>query len=177
MQRRFHIHTRMLKAQLLAAAFWLCAVSTTAYAESPRWGYQPTYSGGAASPITVRISNATVANVGSSGGLPVGGATGGSSSYSPGSSNASVSYSFRTTSVYIPSTGKSYTPIADRTEESAGKTPRKSNPWDDTPGEDDNPIGQTPDPTPVGDAMWLMLLFALLYGAYRYTQKKRLALR
>ncbi len=79
-------------------------------------------------------------------------------------------YRFRTTSAYISTSGASepYRPMF-----SPGG-PRRS--VFDDPGEDDNPTGEVPDPVPVGDTPWLlMLLLAAGYIAFhRRLRVKRL---
>lgn len=67
-------------------------------------------------------------------------------------------YSFRSTSVYIPAARGVGQPVVI-----ADNTPRRSI-WDDEPGEDDDPQGVVPDPAPLGDAPWLLLL--LLVAGY-----------
>lgn len=44
--------------------------------------------------------------------------------------------------------------------------------WPATPGEEDDPSGVVPDPTPIGDApWWMMFLLAAAYSAFRYRKK------
>ena len=70
---------------------------------------------------------------------------------------SSPTYSFRSTSVYIPAARGVGQPVI-----LADNTPRRSA-WDD-PGEEDDPTGVVPDPAPLGDAPWLLLL--LLVAGY-----------
>jgi len=160
----------MLRLTFIHILIVLLAVGMTAYAQSAQWGYQPTYNS-SASPITVRLSNTTVSHVGGSGGASAGAGSYGSS-FSPGNSKGvNVNYSFRTTSVYIPtsSSSKTYTPIADKEEETTANK-RKNSPWDATPTGD--PVGEKTQ-VPVGDPL-VLLMMALLYGLYRMIRKRPL---
>ena len=77
-------------------------------------------------------------------------------------------YRFRTTSAYISASGASepYRPMF-----SPGG-PRRSI-FDDDPGEEDDPSGVVPDPAPVGDTPWLlMLLLAAGYIAFRSIRRR-----
>lgn len=45
--------------------------------------------------------------------------------------------------------------------------------WPTTPGEEDDPAGVVPDPTPIGDApWWLMFLLAAAYSAFRHIRQR-----
>lgn len=65
-------------------------------------------------------------------------------------------YTFRTTSLYITSSGASGSMYSAPT----GSGPLRTSSWTD----EDNPIGEVPDPAPLGDAPWLLLL--LLVAGY-----------
>lgn len=71
------------------------------------------------------------------------------------------SYHFRTTSSMAPVVGETsyittaYTPVG-------GSRPQKTNGWG-TLGDEDDPIGVVPDPTPVGEPMAVLLVLAVGY--------------
>ena len=82
------------------------------------------------------------------------------------SSTTQPTYRFRSTSVYLHDT--------DKPEADAGRLPISGRPrrvgggWND----EDNPIGEVPDPTPIGDTPWLfLLLLSAGYLAFRYRKK------
>ena len=82
--------------------------------------------------------------------------------------SAAPTYQFRTTSAYISTSGGSepYNPM------SGPGGPRRGLAWT-TPGLDDDPIGTVPDPAPVGDTPWLlMLLLAAGYIAFRSIRRR-----
>lgn len=87
-------------------------------------------------------------------------------------------YQFRSTSAYTPSMGTTatFTPLADNPGASPATRPglrKGGNPWDEDPGEDDEPIGQKPDPQPIGDVAWgAIFLCAALYLAVRIYRRK-----
>lgn len=81
---------------------------------------------------------------------------------------AAPTYRFHSTSAYISASGASepYCPMF-----SPGG-PRRSI-FDDEPGEEDDPGGVVPDPTPIGDApWWLMFLLAAAYSAFRHFRQR-----
>ena len=84
--------------------------------------------------------------------------------YNSGSSMPT--YQFRTTSVYMNTLGE---PSSLRLRNiGPRRDPAAPFSWDD----DDNPIGEVPDPVPVGDTPWfLMLLLAAGYIAI-YSRKR-----
>ena len=78
------------------------------------------------------------------------------------SSSVQTSYQFRSTSSYAPSGRvRVYAPGAS----SPSFSPRRNDGWG-TPGDDDDPTGVVPDPTPVGEP-YILLLFAAFYFLYR----------
>ena len=81
---------------------------------------------------------------------------------------SSPSYQFRTTSVYINSSGDSE---SENPLYGPSRSPRG---WGRPGG---NPIGEVDDPVPVGDTPWLlMLLLAAGYIGFRYIrQRKKIA--
>jgi len=82
--------------------------------------------------------------------------------------SAAPTYQFRTTSAYISASGGSepYNPM------SGPSGPRRDFSWT-TPGIDDDPLGTVPDPVPVGDSPWcLMLLLAAGYIAFRSLRRR-----
>ena len=91
--------------------------------------------------------------------------------YQPGYKTGTASaprYQFQSTSSYAPS-GRVmvYAPGAT----SPSFSPRRN----DGPGwgwsDEDNPIGEIPDPTPVGDIPWIFMLL-LIGGYFAYARKK-----
>lgn len=82
---------------------------------------------------------------------------------------AAPTYQFHTTSAYISASGASepYNPMSGSYVRRAVKSS-----WDD-PGEEDDPMGVTPDPTPIGDApWWLLFLLAAAYSAFRHFRQR-----
>ena len=80
--------------------------------------------------------------------------------------SAAPTYQFRTTSAYISTSGASepYNPMSGPSGPRRGLI---------NPGADDNPIGEVPDPAPVGDTPWLlMLLLAAGYIAFRSIRRR-----
>lgn len=124
------------------------ATSTPQYAS---WGYRPLHSTAASAQTKVVGSGFGHASATTYQGI-----------YSTASAavvaTSAPTYSFRSTSVYIPAARGVGQPVilADHT------TMRKS--VFDEPGEDDDPQGVVPDPAPLGDAPWLLLL--LLVAGY-----------
>ena len=93
------------------------------------------------------------------------------------SSSSAPTYQFRTTSAYINTIGESRS--AGFAATNSGPRRSSSSPWEWS--EDDNAIGEVPDPVPVGDTpWWLMLLLAAGYVAFRSRKRssiKRLKAR
>ena len=86
-----------------------------------------------------------------------------------------TTYRFRSTSAGTLTVSSIYTPqISDpfATSLTRNKAKRDGNPWDDEPGEDDDPIGVVPDPAPLGEPL-VLLLFAFLFLIIK--NKKRMA--
>ena len=86
-----------------------------------------------------------------------------------------TTYRFRSTSAGTLTVSSIYTPqISDpfATSLTRNKAKRDGNPWDDEPGEDDDPIGVVPDPAPLGEPL-VLLLFAFLFLLIK--NKKRMA--
>ena len=82
------------------------------------------------------------------------------------SGSCAPTYQFRTTSVYIKTSDES------NSTESWKSRPRRTSPWDWSV--DDNPIGEVPDPVPVGDTpWWLMLLLSAGYIAFRSLRRRK----
>lgn len=82
--------------------------------------------------------------------------------------SAAPTYQFRSTSMYITSSGESE---SDNPLLGSGRS-RRTSPWDW--GEEDDPIGEVPDPLPVGDSPWcLMLLLAAAYIAFRRLRQRK----
>ena len=82
--------------------------------------------------------------------------------------SAAPAYQFRSTSVYIASSGESE---SDNPLLGSGLS-RRTSPWDWS--EEDDPIGEVPDPLPVGDSPWcLMLLLAAAYIAFRRLRQRK----
>lgn len=149
---------------------WGCVVSSAFAYTTPTesWGYRPTYNQPAQQVFTVQFSTATVKSCGSplvnTAYNPINGTVIGKTS--------SPSYNFRSTSVYNPVTSNArFTPIADRSASIAHGRIRKTGSWD-APDDEDDPIGQVPNPQPVGSP-FIMLAMALLFVLYKryYTRK------
>jgi hypothetical protein len=84
------------------------------------------------------------------------------------SGSSAPTYQFRTTSAYINTIGESRANSLD-----LNNLPRRtsSSPFDWS--EDDDAIGEVPDPVPVGDTPWfLMLLLAAGYVAFRSLRRR-----
>lgn len=84
-------------------------------------------------------------------------------------------YQFRSTSAYTPSMGTTatFTPLADNPGASPATRPglrKGGNPWDEDPGDDDNPIGVVPEP--IGSPLVLLVLAALYLAVRIYRRKK-----
>ena len=151
----------VLMLWLLCGAFFTHSMASAA-TRTPQyasWGYRPLYSTAVSAQVRV---------TGSGPGCAAGGSFS-SPTYRGTGSAAGVAvampslptYTFRTTSAYVPASRGGGEPIV-----LADHTPRKSI-WDD-PGDDDNTIGEVPDPVPVGDTPWLLLLlFAAGYILFR----------
>ena len=86
------------------------------------------------------------------------------------SSSVQTSYQFRSTSSYAPSGRVQVYAVG---ASSPSYSPRRNDPtgWG-TPGEDDDPVGTLPDPTPVGEP-YILLLFAGIYALYYIRRKYR----
>lgn len=91
--------------------------------------------------------------------------------------NTTPSYSFRSTSIYLPaspSSGDTYTGLAGTPFRSVRT---ESNPYSEFPGfpgfDDQNEIGTLPDPpdSPVGDPL-ILIIFATVFLAYGYFRRK-----
>ena len=81
--------------------------------------------------------------------------------------SAAPTYQFRTTSAYRNSFGD--TESGSALLRASG--PRRTSPWDWS--DDDNALGEVPDPAPVGDTPWLlMLLLAAGYIAFRSIRRR-----
>lgn len=131
------------------------ATSTPQYAS---WGYRPLHSTAASAQTKVVGSGFGHASATTYQGI-----------YSTASAavvtTSAPTYSFRSTSVYIPAARGVGQPVVI-----ADNTPRRSI-FDDEPGEDDDPTGVVPDPAPLGDAPWLLLLLLVAgYVLYRPTK-------
>lgn len=153
----------MLWGCVVSSAF---AISYTTPSES--WGYRPTYSQPAQQVFTVQFSSATVKTCGSplvnASYAPVNGMVVGKTS--------SPTYNFRSTSVYNPVTSNTrFTPIADRSASIAHGRLHRTGSWGD-PDDDDDPIGQVPNPQPIGSPMILLAMALLLLLYKRYTTGK-----
>lgn len=86
------------------------------------------------------------------------------------SGGVSTSYQFRSTSSYAPSGRVQVYAVG---ASSPSYSPRRNNnPTGWPPGEDDDPIGTTPDSTPVGES-YILLLFAGIYALYYIRRKYR----
>ena len=98
-----------------------------------------------------------------------GGSYGGSSS----GSSRGINYSgaFRTTSIMIPNTGSTSVPTLSATSTPSRNKIRRSI-WDETPGDDDDPIGVATT-VPVGSPL-VLLVMAALYVLYK---RRKLALQ
>lgn len=98
--------------------------------------------------------------------------------YDPYSPSSAPTYEFRSTSYFVSQkvNTPSFTPLADDPYAGIAKVGgvrRDGNPWDlDNPGENDNPIGQVDEPTPIGTPL-VMLLMALMYIAFRVYRRKQ----
>ena len=114
--------------------------------------------------FTVNFSDATLHTVGATGGGG-GGAYGGSTG--SGGRGATPSYSFKTTSAYVPTVSTSVRPI-DESNTLPSRNKIRRSPWDDP---EDDPIGVLPNETPVGSPL-VLLLFAMVYLVYRRLTKK-----
>jgi len=81
---------------------------------------------------------------------------------------ATPSYRFQTTSAYIhASGGGEYNGMMP-----GNNGPRRSYAWDEV--DDEDPIGTVPDPVPVGDMPWLLMLLLLTgYIAFRYHRQRK----
>ncbi len=98
-------------------------------------------------------------------------------------SSAMPSYQFRSTSVYLTSSGHTASYVPGQ-QNNGPRRIRLSDPFEGEPGEDDDPTGVVPDPAPLGDTPWLFMLiliatFYSIKGASRlrdkqaFTQKNR----
>ena len=90
--------------------------------------------------------------------------------YQPGYKTGTPSaptYQFQSTSSYAPSGRvRVYAPGAV----SPSFSRRRNDGWGE-PTDEDNPIGEIPDPTPVGDVPWFFMLL-LIGGYFAYARKK-----
>ena len=152
MKNKFVLIRYVLMLWMVCGASYTQSVASAAtytpqYASS--WGYRPLYSTAASAQTKV---------VGS--GFGHASATTYQGNYSTASAavvaTSAPTYSFRSTSVYIPAARGVGQPVV-LTENAA-----YSSPFD--PTDDDDPTGVVPDPAPLGDAPWI--LFALLILAY-----------
>ena len=85
--------------------------------------------------------------------------------------SAAPTYQFRSTSMYITSSGESESDNPNNPILGSGRI-RRTSPWDWSEGDD--PIGEVPDPLPVGDSPWcLMLLLAAAYIAFRRLRQRK----
>lgn len=117
------------------------------------------------------VSSAMVSSYGASGG----GAA--ASSFTTGSSHSRTAvqptYQFQSTSAFsIPTrTTTTFTPLADQAANGprSGRIRKSGNPWEEDPGDDDNPIGVVPEP--IGSPLVLLVL-AMLYLAVRIYRRK-----
>ena len=153
MNNRFILIRYVLMLWLLCGACYTQSVASAATytPQYASWGYKPLYSTAATQTRVVGSGHA-----GHSGATYQG-------IYS--TANAAVvatsvpTYTFRTTSLYITSSGKSGSMYSAPT----GSGPLRTSSWTD----EDDPIGQVPD-VPIGDAPWLiLLLLAAGYIAFR----------
>ena len=92
------------------------------------------------------------------------------------SADVCPSYQFHSTSSYTLVVGQtSYTAEPYNPAQASGPNRvRKNDPWNDEPDDDDpynDPVGQVPDPAPVGEP-WVLLLLAVLY--IFYTKRKKI---
>lgn len=74
-------------------------------------------------------------------------------------------YHFQSTSTYVPVVGKTTYTTTETYNPFQASRPRRANPWDDEPDDDDensDPLGQVPDPAPLGSPLVLLVL-AMLY--------------
>lgn len=137
------LQRRILYRWLLTAWLMLCgslvsfAVTYDRVSQTSLWGYQPAYNTGT-------VSTARVASL-----------------------SAQPSYEFKSTSSYQSVVGSSvflssdsYSPVGN-TRPGSIRRGGTGNPWDDEPGDDDDPIGQKPT-QPIGEP-WILILIALLY--------------
>lgn len=167
---------RFIRHVLILLLCGFCHTAAFAYGydrndQSKAWGYQPLYSTAASAQTKVVGSG----YAGHSGATYQG-------IYSTANAAVAVSsvpaYTFRTTSLYINSSGASGSMYSAPT--GSGPLRTSSFDWND----EDNPLGEVDDPMPVGDTPWLfmLLLIATFYsikGASRlrdkqaFTQKNR----
>lgn len=129
------------------------ATSTPQYAS---WGYRPLHSTAASAQTKVVGSGFGHASATTYQGI-----------YSTASAavvaTSAPTYSFRSTSVYIPAARGVGQPVV--LAEGAAYSP----PFD--PTDEDDPIGTVPDPAPLGDTPWLLLLLLVAgYVLYRPTK-------
>lgn len=169
MKRSFNIYRWFLTAwTILWGSTMSFAVTYPQTTQSASWGRT---TANRSTPVYTTSSH-TISSYGSSGS--------GVASYSTGSSNnrssgltvggGSPTYHFQSTSVYpLKTTKTTFVPLADGTNPSQNGIRRGGNPWDEDPGDEDDPIGVVPDPTPVGSPLVLLAL-ALVYIVYK---KKR----
>ena len=152
MQRNFKTYRWLVAAWLLLGCTMLCS-AVTYDSPSASWGYAPTYQT-AASPITVRFSNATVMSCGSGGDVYTTARRGSSSV-----TNRDVypSYNFQSTSAYksLISSSKNYAPT-ESADVAARRIIRRTGSWDG-PSDEDDPIGVVPS-VPVGEPLILLVL-------------------
>ena len=78
-------------------------------------------------------------------------------------------YHFQSTSTYTPVVGKTTYTTTETYNPFQASSPKRIrrayNPWEDEPDDDDpnnNPVGETPDPAPIGSPLVLLVL-AMLY--------------
>ena len=157
--------TRLDIFKWLLAAWLVLGVSVCA-----AWAYTPTSQ--TTQTYQLHTVSATVSSYGASGG----GAA--ASSFTTGSSYnrtaVQPTYQFQSTSAFsIPtSTTTTFTPLADQAANGprSGRIRKGGNPWDEDPGDDDNPIGVVPEP--IGSPLVLLAL-AMLYLALRLYRRRK----
>lgn len=140
-------------------------------AQSDSWSYQSVYgSTKANSALHVRttLSSRSAMPVASYGGTATsdGAAALGTTGSAVAPATSMPSYNFRSTSSLVSSLGNSNPSIIKGTTVSRTTS---SFDWN----EDDNPIGEVPDPLPIGETPWLiMAVLAAGYIAFRYLRRR-----
>lgn len=165
---------RFIRHVLLLLLCGFCHTAAFAYGydrndQSKAWGYQPLYSTAASAQTKVVGSGFGHASTTTYQGIY-------STARAAVVATSAPTYSFRSTSVYIPAARGVGQPVV------LAEGAAYSSPFD--PTDEDDPIGTVPDPAPLGDTPWLfmLLLIATFYsikGASRlrdkqaFTQKNR----